>query len=185
MKLYILRMLAVLAVLVGVPVNLFLLFLLTYFSEISLPVSPSQFGNLGSFTGLPEEGDQMIGGGYSFAEARDIWIRIRLDENSDYRDFEIAEIQKCSPEDLELFRAWFLTQTQKYQQSQLNWPSLNDKSPDQTVLNDIANLDCRTTAGHSMPLLHRYGEFPKACDHGWRQYHKPSGFYYRRFYCHH
>ena len=184
MKLYVRRMLAALAVLVGVPVNLLLLFLLAYFSEIPLPVSPSQFGNLGFFTGLPEEGDQIIGGGYSFAEARDIWIRIRLDEASDYRDFEIAEIQKCSPEDIELFRAWFLTQATKYQQSQWNWPSLNGKSPDQAVLNDIANLDCRTTEPYA-PLRHRYGKFPSGCPHGWSLYHEPSGFYYRRFYCHH
>ncbi len=183
MKLYVLRILAVLAVLVGIPANLFLLFLLAYFSEIPLPISTQGLSHQGRVKHLFSEGDQIIGGGYSFAEATDVWIRLRLNETPDLAVMARGT-EECRPEDLTLLRTWFLKQTTN---SQKSWSSLllsNRELPDQIALNDVDNLQCRSSERYDS-ISHRFGKFPQGCSSSWVLYHAPSRFYYERSPCHH
>lgn len=175
----------------GSSISILVLLLLIFVGAIRLPVYPRQFGGPGYFNGLPEEGDQIIGGGYSFGtEARDIWIRIRLNESSELPRFDAFAVEECHPDDLELIRIWFLEQAERYQRSQIFLARFNRELPnqsewsDQVVLDDLDHLVCHSMERY-LPLTHRFGEYPKSCNFGWLIYHEPSRFYYSRDVCFH
>ncbi len=168
------------AISIGVTLNLISLFLVAYFGEFPLPVSSTQFHTDWHFKSLVTQGDQIIGGGYSFAEARDVWIRIRLSHEPDLDSDPTGEA--CSPETLEKIRAWFLEQAASPQKI-FGVVTLSEGSQvDKTVLNDIANLRCKSPE-RSAPIIQRLGEFPQGCSSPWILYHQPSHFYYERSSC--
>jgi hypothetical protein len=169
------------AILVGVSVSLIVLFLVAYFGEFPLPVGSDQFRSDWKFKSLVTQGDQIIGGGYSFAEARDIWIRIRLRHKPDLKTVSVGSA--CPPEIAEKLRTWFLQQaTDPKLYGVLPLPK--EAEADKAALNDPANLSCRSTEQYT-PVLHQFGEAPKGCSVSWVLYHAPSRFYYERSPCSH
>ncbi|MBW4691058.1 MAG: hypothetical protein KME27_04750 [Lyngbya sp. HA4199-MV5] len=174
-------LLSVIAMAIGMPVAVIAVFLIAYFGEFPLPVSSSQFRTDWKFKTLVTQGDQIIGGGYSFAEARDIWIRLRLHHEPDLTVQSVAET--CSPEALEKIRTWFLKQATPQKILGI-LPLSDDSHADEVVLNDVANLRCKSTESYT-PITHQLGEFPQGCSMGWILYHKPSRFYYERSPCSH
>jgi hypothetical protein len=163
-------LLSLIATVIGVPVILIAALLIAYFGEFPLPVSSDQFRVDWKFKSLVTQGDQMMGGGYSFAEARDIWIRIRLHHEPELGANSVAET--CSPEALEKIRTWFLEQTTPPKILGV-LPLLGSSSADQTALNDVANLRCKSTERYA-PITHQFGQFPNGCSSNWILYHQPS-----------
>jgi hypothetical protein len=169
-------------VLIGVPTTLMVLLLIAYFGEFPIPVSSNQFNTDWKFKSLVTRGDQVIGGGYSFAEARDVWIRIRLNHEPDL-DSSVA-VKTCSPEAREKIRTWFLAQAAAPQKILGILPISGGSPSDETALSDIANLQCKSTED-DIPITHQFGEFPEGCSFSWILYHPPSRFYYERSPCSH
>jgi len=174
--------LATATVLVGVPMIVTVACLIAYFGEFPLPVDSSQFSKDWKFEPLITQGDQIIGGGYSFAEARDIWIRIRLKQAPDLDASAVTET--CSPEVLEKIRTWFLEQAAASHKIFGVLPISSISQADKTALNDVVNLRCYSTERYS-PITHQFGEFPAGCSFSWILYHEPSRFYYERSPCSH
>jgi hypothetical protein len=172
---------ATIATCVGVPLLLLVVLLIAYFGEFPIPVSSNQFRNDWKFGSLVTQGDQIIGGGYSFAEARDIWIRIQLKPGLDPDSNHGG--QPCSPEELEKIRTWFLERTtpQKFLGM---LPVSTGSQADETALNDVTNLRCNSAEGYS-PIVQRFGKSPRGCEPSWVLYHEPSRFYYERSSCSH
>lgn len=174
--------LATVAVLIGVPVTVTIVCLIAYFGEVAIPVDSSQFGKDWKFKSLVTQGNQITGRGYPFAEARDIWIRIRLKQEPDL-DASVV-VETCSPEALEKTRTWFLEQAAAPHKIFGILPTSGTSQVDKTALNDMVNLRCYSTERYS-PITHQLGEFPAGCSSSWVLYHKPSRFYYERSPCSH
>lgn len=173
-------LLVTVSVCIGVPVILLAVLLIAYFAEVPLPFPSSQFHRDWKFDSLVTQGDQIIGGGYSFAEARDIWIRIRL--NREPSSDSNPGGQPCSPEELEKIRIWFLERTAPQKFLGI-LPISAGSQADATALNDIENLRCSSAGSYS--TLQQFGEFPQGCNASWVLYHEPSRFYYERSSCSH
>jgi hypothetical protein len=174
-------LLVTVAICIGVPVTLLVGILIVFFANIPIPMGSDQFHNDWKFGSLVTQGNQMIGGGYSFSDGRDIWIRIRLNHEPS-SDLSPGG-ETCSPEELEKIRTWFLERTAP--QKILGILPVSADSPDDVMaLNDVANLRCSSAESHN-PILHKFGEFPKGCSPSWVLYHRPSHFYYERSPCSH
>jgi hypothetical protein len=167
------------AILIGVPIGLLSLLVFAYFNEFPLPVSSDQFRNDWKFKSLVTQGDQIVGGGYSFAEARDIWIRIRLSHEP---KLDSPLVTPCSPAATTKIRTWFLEQAAEPPKILWILPISAGSQADKMALNDLANLRCQSTEDVT-PMTHRFGNFPHGCSFSWILYHPPSGFYYERSPC--
>jgi hypothetical protein len=169
------------AILIGIPIGVLTLLIMAYFSEFPLPVNTAEVRDDWKFRSLVTQGDQIVGGGYSFAEARDIWIRIRLNHEP---KLDSAMVTPCSPAAATKIRTWFLEQAAEPPKVLWILPISAGSQADKMALNDLEHLRCQSTED-STPITHQFGQFPHGCSFSWIVYHKPSRFYYERSACSH
>jgi hypothetical protein len=164
------------AILIGVPG----LFVIAYLGEFPLP-DTGGFSRDMRFRSLVSKGDQIKGGGYTFGDGSDVWIRVRLHDES---AINLGATYSCSSKELARISAWFRKYAAAPQKILWILPISGGSPADEQALQDTANLRCYTRERHNPPF-NEFGQRPIGCTNSWTLYHPPSRFYYARSSCSH
>ena len=174
------------AIIVATPIGIIVLAFILFRLNIPMPVGANELYNDKFLFGKNRiSGDMIAGGGYVFPQdQRDIWMRIRTHANFDNDKPLPGSLSTCTPESFKIIQAWFLAQAADAKKLFGVIPISGDSKIDREILMDTNNLRCGDSGPGPIQGQNKFGEPPEDCFTGWVLYHKPSGFYYRRFACH-
>ena len=174
------------AIIVGTPIGIIGLVFILFRLNIPTPVGGNELYNKQFLFGKNRIiGDMIAGRGYVFPQdQRDIWMRIRTTANFENDKPLPGSLSTCTPESFKIIQSWFLAQAADSQKLFGFIPTSGDSKIDREILTDTNNLRCGDSGPGSIQGKNKFGEPPHDCSTGWVLYHKPSGFYYRRFACH-